>query len=64
MSLFPQREVISQEDQDKRTRYYIPIVGWGDDRLKAKDSMIRDEETKHKMTQDTPMSPLNYMLPS
>jgi hypothetical protein len=29
MSLFPQREVITQEDQDERTRYHIPMPDRG-----------------------------------
>jgi hypothetical protein len=32
------------------------LLDEGDDCLKAEDSMIRNEETKHKMTQDSPMS--------
>jgi hypothetical protein len=57
MSLFPHCEVITQEDQAERTRYQILIVGWGGDRLKSEGSMIRDDETSHKITQDSPMSP-------
>ena len=29
MSLFPQHEVITQEDQDERTRYHIPMLDGG-----------------------------------
>jgi hypothetical protein len=53
-------KVITQEHQDERTRYHIPMLDGGDDRLKAEDSMIRDEETRHKTTQGIPMSPQTY----
>jgi hypothetical protein len=29
MSLFPQHEVITQEDQDERTGYHIPMLDGG-----------------------------------
>jgi hypothetical protein len=31
MSLFPQRDVLTQEDQDERTRYHIPMLDERDD---------------------------------
>jgi hypothetical protein len=49
----------TQSDKSRRYHMYgtmsLPLDNW-DDQLKVDDSMENNEEKKHEMTQDSPMS--------
>jgi len=52
MSLFPRHEVLTQEDQDDRTRYHIPMLDGGtiDSKCKTKWQEMRRQDIRRLKT--------------